>query len=823
MRIKTTLINALLCLTCTFSLAQQNDCENIGFENGNFTGWKLEYGRVSNNAPSSIVTYTTPTLGTFQQGHLITSGTGRDPKITVETIPIVAPGSNFSARIGNSINGKYYDRISRTVRITADNSLLLYRFAIVLENPDPATHTRYQQPKFVVKILDQSGNSDDCNTYEVFASARNTGFKSQGTGTNLLVYRNWTTAALDLRPFLGQTVTISVTSSDCTVGGHYGYAYFDAQCLSSKISASADCRTRGITLSVPNGFESYRWSTGDTTNPIFIPNPIAGQRYSVTVKPFFSINDNCLLTFDYTIPIATNADTTVVIKRSCYPRDTGVVVQRLTNISGCDSLLLIKTTLNTLKDTNFIELTTCNPRDTGIVMSRFSGFLGCDSFVQQKTVLLRGRDTTFIPLTTCNPRDTGIVVSRLTNEVGCDSFISKKTVLLRGRDTTFIPLTTCNPRDTGIVVSRLTNAVGCDSFISKRTILLRGRDTNFLRLTSCNPRDTGIVVSRFTNAVGCDSFVSKKTVLLRGRDTTFITLTSCNPRDTGVVMSRLTNAVGCDSFISKRTILLRGRDTNYVRLTTCNPRDTGVFMSRFTNAVGCDSFVSKKTILLRGRDTTFLTAVVCRQSDTGIVVKRLTNLVGCDSFTQLKKEYYPITAEIIALPTNCTGESGTISIIKTTGSKTPYQYALQDTAAFQSSPQFSQLMGHYYSVFVKDAYKCVHRFDSIQVKMSHCDVFVPNVFSPNGDTHNDKFVVFASADFIKTIKSYRIYNRWGDLVYEAPMHDVPFNQFTDWWDGMSNGTLLTPDVFVYVIEVDYFDLTNPNVKRLLTGDVTLMR
>jgi gliding motility-associated-like protein len=365
---------------------------------------------------------------------------------------------------------------------------------------------------------------------------------------------------------------------------------------------------------------------------------------------------------------------------------------------------------------------------------------------------------------------------------------------------------------------RLINIFGCDSFVQQKTILLRGRDTTLSIVTSCNPSDTGIVFKRLINIVGCDSFVRQRTILLRGRDTTVLNFASCNPRDTGIVFKRLINSVGCDSFVRQKTILLRGRDTTFLNFSSCNPSDTGVVLRRFANSVGCDSFVRGKTILLRGRDTTFLTATTCNPRDTGLVMLKLLNINGCDSFVSLRKKFYPLSIEAVTLPTDCTGETGAVNITKTIGGKSPYQYALQDTAHYQSSPVFNNLHSRMYSLFVKDAFKCTHRFDSFQVKKSRCQVF-----SPNQDGQNDKFEFYASSHYIKTVKTYRIFNRWGDLVYDAPNKNVPFNQFSDWWDGTFMNQLLPPDVFVYVIEVDYFDESNTDNEKILKGGVTLIR
>lgn len=85
------------------------------------------------------------------------------------------------------------------------------------------------------------------------------------------------------------------------------------------------------------------------------------------------------------------------------------------------------------------------------------------------------------------------------------------------------------------------------------------------------------------------------------------------------------------------------------------------------------------------------------------------------------------------------------------------------------------------------------------------ELFVPNVFSPNNDGVNDKFRVRGSEPFEYEL---RIYDRWGNLVFNAEEIDVA-------WDGTHNGKLLNSAVFVYYI------LSGDEV--LDKGNVTLVR
>jgi gliding motility-associated-like protein len=70
---------------------------------------------------------------------------------------------------------------------------------------------------------------------------------------------------------------------------------------------------------------------------------------------------------------------------------------------------------------------------------------------------------------------------------------------------------------------------------------------------------------------------------------------------------------------------------------------------------------------------------------------------------------------------------------------------------------------------------------------------------------------------IARIKSMRIFNRWGELMYERK--DFGANDPSAGWDGTYKGVLLTPDVYVYLIDV----MCDNNVIFNLKGNVTLLR
>lgn len=75
--------------------------------------------------------------------------------------------------------------------------------------------------------------------------------------------------------------------------------------------------------------------------------------------------------------------------------------------------------------------------------------------------------------------------------------------------------------------------------------------------------------------------------------------------------------------------------------------------------------------------------------------------------------------------------------------------------------------------------------------------FVPNTFTPNNDGMNDKFYPRGSGLF--RIKSMRIFDRWGEMVYAKT--DFTVNDPNAGWDGTYKGQRLNMDVYIYMIEI----------------------
>ena len=121
-----------------------------------------------------------------------------------------------------------------------------------------------------------------------------------------------------------------------------------------------------------------------------------------------------------------------------------------------------------------------------------------------------------------------------------------------------------------------------------------------------------------------------------------------------------------------------------------------------------------------------------------------------------------------------------------------------------------------YHIQVANAGHCIAKDKiTIYVICNDANVFIPNTFSPNGDGVNDIFYIRGSGVF--RIKMLRIFNRWGEVVYEGS--NINPNDPITGWDGTFKGKKLTPDVFVYTAEV----VCENNSTLTYKGNVTLIK
>lgn len=80
------------------------------------------------------------------------------------------------------------------------------------------------------------------------------------------------------------------------------------------------------------------------------------------------------------------------------------------------------------------------------------------------------------------------------------------------------------------------------------------------------------------------------------------------------------------------------------------------------------------------------------------------------------------------------------------------------------------------------------------------NVYIPNIFSPNGDGENDYFKpIFGPS--VDRIVSLSIYDRWGRLIWEG--YDMPANSEDSGWDGQFNGRSASQGTYIYLTYIRF--------------------
>ena len=124
------------------------------------------------------------------------------------------------------------------------------------------------------------------------------------------------------------------------------------------------------------------------------------------------------------------------------------------------------------------------------------------------------------------------------------------------------------------------------------------------------------------------------------------------------------------------------------------------------------------------------------------------------------------------------------------------------TAMLQNDTEFNLL--------VRDTLGCVGT-SSVSIKVyKGTKYYVPNAFTPNGDGLNDVFTAIAPG--IQQTDYFRIFNRWGKIMYET-------KNTRKGWNGNYSGIAQPPGVYVWIIKG--LDINGKVIE--LKGTVTLIR
>ncbi|TXJ26319.1 MAG: gliding motility-associated C-terminal domain-containing protein [Chitinophagaceae bacterium] len=190
-----------------------------------------------------------------------------------------------------------------------------------------------------------------------------------------------------------------------------------------------------------------------------------------------------------------------------------------------------------------------------------------------------------------------------------------------------------------------------------------------------------------------------------------------------------------------------------------------------------------------------------------------TNAAGCvaTASVQVQVRDFDVTLTANANPIM----PGT-TLTLTTGANSAYSViGWKPASVFQAQTALSQSFiikdsSQTFTVIGRSVDGCLDTTSlTVALEPSDKDFYIPNAFTPNNDGKNDVFKVYGSS--IKSVE-LRVFNQWGELVYETKDKDKG-------WDGIFKGKQQPVGVYPFGVKVTFID----NTVITKRGTVNLIR
>ncbi|MEP7197519.1 MAG: gliding motility-associated C-terminal domain-containing protein [Saprospiraceae bacterium] len=574
--------------------------------------------------------------------------------------------------------------------------------------------------------------------------------------------------------------------------------------------------------------------------------------------------------------ICSNASVTIGGQVFDKNNTTGQVVLAGQSAFGCDSIIDVNLTVKNFAENNIVRLL-C-PDDFIIVGNKrydknnpkgtenfpMGSSTGCDSVVNvdlsftnpisNKSITLCSGDSILIPgtnkfLSSNKPFDTLFLAGG--SFLGCDSSvlylintipnsIGAYTVSICRTDTLKIGgqiFHSGKTKGSFQIVNGASN--GCDSTINVE-VFPRGDAIGQLDTVSCEGSFVDIWGTMFTESnpsatlkkfgisqFGCDSFlmvnvnfIPKKAgntnpTICRNGSITIGGKVFSAASPTGNVTIARNAAQGCDSIVTVNVNIAPSISAIYSsKDLLCNQVNTGTLTLENVSASGSIMIsIDGKAPVNYSQNQLF--------SGLGLGVHSIRIIDGFNCDTTLNFNIAASAILSLQLPQDTTifkGSSVLINaILNFVPSKITWDPQLYLSCTDCTNPTSAPDEDITYMLIVEDENGCaVNDKMSIRVKVEEADIYMPNVFSPNGDNLNDVVVPEFRFPDRSRIKVYRVFDRWGGMVYERL--EGGFSEKFG-WDGKFNGRDLNPGVYTYAILFE----TKDQEARWKTGDITLMR
>ena len=246
--------------------------------------------------------------------------------------------------------------------------------------------------------------------------------------------------------------------------------------------------------------------------------------------------------------------------------------------------------------------------------------------------------------------------------------------------------------------------------------------------------------------------------------------------------------------IVQRPLIDIGGDTSVC--INSSIKHNGVFIQTDTSIVTWSwKFPNGSTSILQNPPTqTYKTA------GDFIITAYAINSTGCKDTTTQTIHVHPLPE--VNMPGQMTIQNGFPVTIPATYTPNTIKWIWSPSGGLSCgdcpTPAANPKFNSFYQVYFTDSNGCSNvKGIDVTVICKNANLFVPNTFSPNNDGSNEIF--YPRGKGLERVKLMRIFNRWGEVVYEK--RDFPVNDASSGWNGTYKGKRPAADVYVYQIEV----------------------
>ncbi len=254
-------------------------------------------------------------------------------------------------------------------------------------------------------------------------------------------------------------------------------------------------------------------------------------------------------------------------------------------------------------------------------------------------------------------------------------------------------------------------------------------------------------------------------------------------------------------------LLCEGEAVDLTAITNSGSAETTVVWSTGEDAATINTTPGSSTTYTATYTTCVgeATAEISIEVEPDFVIDSTTavpNLVFAGEDVELSVFHNPLTINGVMYEWSINGAN--VSVEGPTTTVQSPQYNETGDPALDTIPQPVN-----YSIFIVSEAGCEHSLDG-SFSILNSIFAVPNVFTPNGDGTNDFFFPIATGN--NTVLDFRVFNRWGQSVYE---NETPMTG----WDGNFKEKPAAADVYAYVVKY----INTLGEEETAIGDVTLVR